>query len=173
MRIDAFVLLSTIVLASPAMSAQTIRQKVRAWYVWNKHCHDLSKDSAMRDKSCEFRDDVGKELDKAGWCNGHLEKLTFSECAIWMRERHAGFVVRDRNESAWVLRSRRALSRSRCQEGPAGCPERGRALGGLPCAVERGLAQAGRGAEDRGRTQALGRDRHLQDAGSAGALQSL
>src|SRR3954453_4209379 len=28
-------------------------------------------------------------------------------------------------------------------------------------------------AEERGRTQALGRDRHLQDAGSAGALHSL
>src|SRR4051812_15640806 len=28
-------------------------------------------------------------------------------------------------------------------------------------------------AEERGRTQALGRDRHLQDAGSASALQSL
>src|SRR4051812_41997953 len=90
-----------------------------------------------------------------------------------MRERDAGFVVRDRNGSAWFLRPRRALSRSRCQEGPAGCPERGRALGGLPCAVERGLAQAGGGAEERGRTQALGRDRHLQDAGSASALQSL
>src|SRR3954451_23732747 len=81
---------------------------------------------------------------------GHLEKLTFSERANWMRERHAGFVARDRNESARFLRPRRALSRSRCQEGSAGCPERGRALGGLPCAVERGLAQAGRGAEDRG-----------------------
>src|SRR3954453_8827930 len=54
-----------------------------------------------------------------------------------MRERHAGFVARDRNEAARFPRSRRALSRSRCQEGPAGCPERGRALGGLPCAVWR------------------------------------
>src|SRR3954449_9645453 len=105
--------------------------------------------------------------------SGHLEKLTFSECAIWMRERPAGFVARDRNGSAWFLRSRRALSRSRCQEGSAGCPERGRALGGLPCAVERSLAQAGGGAEDRGRTQALGRGHHFQDAGSAGALQPL
>src|SRR3954447_22137888 len=83
------------------------------------------------------------------------------------------FVARDGNESAWVLRPRRALSRSRCQEGSAGCPERGRALGGFPRSVERGLAQAGGGAEDRGRAQALGRDRHLQDAGSAGALQPL
>src|SRR4051812_1805779 len=89
-----------------------------------------------------------------------------------MRERPAGFIARDRNESAWVLRPRRALSRSRCQEGSAGCPERGRALGGFPRAVERGLAQAG-GAEERGRTQAVGRDRHLQDAGSTSALQSL
>src|SRR3954452_1305928 len=86
---------------------------------------------------------------------GHLEKLTFSEYAIWMRERHAGFVVRDRNESAWVLGSRRALSLSRCEEGPAGCPERGRALGPFPRPVERGLAQAGGGTEDRSRTQAL------------------
>src|SRR3954452_447461 len=85
----------------------------------------------------------------------------------------AGFVVRDKNGSAWLLRSQRALSRSRCQEGSAGCPERGRALGGLPRSGERGLAQTGGGAEERGRTQALGRDRHLQDAGSAGALQSL
>src|SRR4051812_24212928 len=104
---------------------------------------------------------------------GHLEKLTFPERTIWMEERPAGFIARDRNGAAWVLRPRRALSRSRRQEGSAGCPERGRALGGLPCAVGRGLAQAGGGAEDRGRTQALGRDRHLQDAGSAGALQSL
>src|SRR3954468_8795163 len=105
--------------------------------------------------------------------NGHLEKLTFSERANWMRARPAGFVVRDKNGSAWFLRSRRALSRSRCQEGPAGCPERGRALGGFPRSVERGLAQAGGGTEDRGRTQALGRGHHLQDAGSASALQSL
>src|SRR5215204_5675971 len=104
---------------------------------------------------------------------GHLEKLIFSERAIWMEERPAGFVVRDRNGSARFLRSRRALSRSRCQEGPAGCPERGRALGGFPRAVERGLAQARRGAKERCRTQAVGRDRHLQGAGSAGALQSL
>src|SRR3954463_5102073 len=104
---------------------------------------------------------------------GHLEKLTFSERAIWMEGRPAGFVARDRNGSAWFLRSRRALSRSRCQEGPAGFLERGCALGGLPRSVERGLAQAGGGAEERGRTQALGRDRHLQGAGSAGALQSL
>src|SRR3954470_7915803 len=104
---------------------------------------------------------------------GHLEKLTFSERAIWMEGRPAGFVARDRNGSAWFLRSRRALSRSRCQEGPAGFLERGCALGGLPRSVERGLAQAGGGAEERGRTQALGRDRHRQGAGSAGALQSL
>ena len=69
MRVGALVLVSAIALASPAIAAQTIQQKVRAWYVWNKHCHDSSKDSAMRDKSCEFRDDVGRDLDKAGWCN--------------------------------------------------------------------------------------------------------
>src|SRR3954449_8296959 len=86
--------------------------------------------------------------------SGHLEKLTFSERAIWMEGRPAGFVARDRNGSAWFLRSRRALSRSRCQEGPAGFLERGCALGGFPRAVERGLAQAGGGAEERGRTQA-------------------
>src|SRR4051794_16667684 len=107
------------------------------------------------------------------YLKGHLEKLTFPEHTIWMEGRPAGFIARDRNGAAWFLRSRRALSRSRCQEGPAGCPERGRALGGFPRSVERGLAQAGRGAKDRGRTQAVGRDRHLQDAGSAGALQSL
>src|SRR4051794_27411671 len=104
---------------------------------------------------------------------GHLEKLIFSERAIWIEERPAGFVVRDKNGSARFRRSRRALSRSRCQEGPAGCPERRRALGGVPRSVERGLAQAGGGTEERGRTQAVGRDRHLQDAGSASALQSL
>src|SRR3982750_2235161 len=32
---------------------------------------------------------------------GHLEKLTFSERAIWMEGRPAGFVARDRNGSAW------------------------------------------------------------------------
>src|SRR3954462_4650736 len=104
---------------------------------------------------------------------GHLEKLIFSERAIWIEERPAGFVVRDKNGSARFRRSRRALSRSRCQEGPAGCPERRRALGGVPRSVERGLAQAGGGTEERCRTQALGRDRPLQDAGSASALQSL
>src|SRR3954453_2626663 len=35
---------------------------------------------------------------------GHLEKLTFSERAIWMEGRPAGFVARDRNGSAWFLR---------------------------------------------------------------------
>src|SRR3954468_17461010 len=105
--------------------------------------------------------------------NGHLEKLTFSERANWIDGQPAGFVVRDKNGSARFLRSRRALSRSRCQEGRAGCPERGRALGGVLRSVERGLAQTGGGAEERGRMQALGRDRHLQDAGSAGALHSL
>src|SRR3712207_3450331 len=109
--------------------------------------------------------------DMHGECrtSGHLEKLTYSERAIWMEERPGGFVARDTNGSAWFLRSRRALSRSRCQEGPAGFPERGRALGGLPGTIERRLAQAG-GAQERCRTQALGRDHHLQDAGSASAL---
>src|SRR3954447_10783466 len=100
-------------------------------------------------------------------------KIGFFRARDWDGGQPAGFIGRDRNGSAWVLRPWRALSRSRCQEGPAGYSERGRALGGFPRAVERGLAQAGRGAKERCRTQALGRGRHLQDAGSTSALQSL
>src|SRR3954453_122237 len=100
-------------------------------------------------------------------------KIDLFRARDWDGGQPAGFIGRDRNGSAWVLRPWGALSRSRCQEGPSGYSERGRALGGFPHAVERGLAQAGRGAKERCRTQALGRGRHLQDAGSTSALQSL
>src|SRR4051812_24652676 len=31
-------------------------------------------------------------------------KIALFDCAHWMRERHAGFVARDRNGSAWLFR---------------------------------------------------------------------
>src|SRR4051812_37718124 len=50
-------------------------------------------------------DKAGQLLPREGEaCYRAPRKIALFDCAHWMRERHAGFVARDRNGSAWLFR---------------------------------------------------------------------